>query len=91
MDQEEELRLLFREGFEFTIVSPTIPELKRFEGKVISLDDVEKFKKLGINPAGEGGEYESLVLRTRSRTGPTRNRTQNLANKVYENEGRGRH
>ncbi len=75
MDQEEELRLLFREGFEFTIVNPTIPELKRFEGKKITPADIELFKGLGINPAGEGGEYESLVLRT-----PFENRTDSEPN-----------
>ncbi len=63
MDQEEELKLLFTEGFRFKIVNPSIPELQEFSDRELTPEDIPKLKKLGINVSGEGGEYETVITR----------------------------
>jgi len=68
INQEEYMRMLVRHGFEFIIIRVAAeglgPELL---GKVITEEDVERIIKLskiyGFNPAFEGGEAETLVLK----------------------------
>lgn len=67
MNQELLLRNLLDEGFEFLFSSIAGEGFdKTYLGKVITSSDVDKLveinKKIGINIAGEGGEYESLVV-----------------------------
>ena len=67
MDQEHLMRQLLREDFEFILSSVAAYGLdkswlgKKFDeemlGKLVKLND-----NMGINIAGEGGEFESLVL-----------------------------
>jgi len=66
-DQEEEMRELMREEWEIVLSSIAADGLnEKWLGRVLTLEDVDKLvelnKKLGLNVAGEGGEYESLVL-----------------------------
>ena len=66
-DQEQELRELLALGFSFIFSSVAAEGLdKSWLGRVLTEKDVEKLvvlqKKVGLNPGGEGGEYESLVL-----------------------------
>ncbi len=66
-DQEREMRKLLSAGFEFIFSSVGSMGLnKNWLGKIITHADVDKLavlnKKYGLNIAGEGGEYESLVL-----------------------------
>ncbi|HIH05284.1 TPA: diphthine--ammonia ligase [Candidatus Woesearchaeota archaeon] len=67
MDQEQELRQLLREGFEVIFVSVAAEGLDgSWLGRRITEKDVDRLaalrKKNGLNVAGEGGEYESLVV-----------------------------
>jgi len=67
MDQEQELRNLLKEGFEVILVSVAAEGLdKSWLGRKLTQKDVDRLvalhRKNGINIAGEGGEYESLVL-----------------------------
>ena len=67
MDQELEMRHLLKNNFEVIISSIAAQGLgKEWLGKTITNKDIDKLvklnKKLGINIAGEGGEFESLVL-----------------------------
>lgn len=67
MDQELEMRHLLKNNFSFLMSSIACDGLdKKWLGKVISEDDIDNLvklnKKIGINIAGEGGEFESLVL-----------------------------
>lgn len=66
-DQELELKELLQNNFEFIIVKTAAMGLdERFLGKIITQKEINELislkKKLGINVAGEGGEYESIVL-----------------------------
>lgn len=66
-DQEQELRELLALGFEFILSSVAAEGLnKSWLGRILEEKDVEKLvalqKKVGLNPAFEGGEAESLVL-----------------------------
>ena len=66
-NQEEEMRLLLNEGFKIIFSSIACYGLnKNWLGKVITQEDVNRLvelnKNYGINIAGEGGEFESLVL-----------------------------
>src|SRR3989344_575719 len=66
-DQESLLKELLENNFEFIIVHIAADGLdKSWLGKKIDLEKVKELvklsKKYGLNPAGEGGEYESLVL-----------------------------
>ncbi|HLC46834.1 MAG TPA: diphthine--ammonia ligase [Candidatus Nanoarchaeia archaeon] len=67
IDQEQELRSLLRQGFKIVISSIAAEGLdKGWLGRPLAQEDVDKLvllkKEYGINVAGEGGEYESLVL-----------------------------
>jgi len=67
LSQEKELHELLREGFEFILVKVAALGLnKNWLGKKITKEDVNKLleieKKYKINVAGEGGEFESIVL-----------------------------
>ncbi|MFH2028224.1 MAG: diphthine--ammonia ligase [Nanoarchaeota archaeon] len=66
-NQETYLRELIHNGFKFIITKVMCDGLdKSWLGKEITLEDVDKLveldKKIGINVAGEGGEYESLMV-----------------------------
>jgi asparagine synthase (glutamine-hydrolysing) len=66
-DQEMELKELLQNKFEFIIVKTAALGLDdNILGKIITKKEVGKLielnKKWGINVAGEGGEYESIVL-----------------------------
>lgn len=62
VDQVKVLREV-AEKFEAVIVSVSAEGLdKSFLGRKIDFSLIEKILKLRINPAGEGGEYETLVL-----------------------------
>jgi len=67
MDQAEEMRSLLRDGFEIVFSSVAAYGLdKSWLGRIITEKDVDKLielnKKCKLNIAGEGGEFESLVL-----------------------------
>jgi asparagine synthase (glutamine-hydrolysing) len=67
MDQEKEMRQILDEGFEVVLSSVAAEGLDAsWLGKRLTAKEVDKLvalnKKLGINAAGEGGEFESLVL-----------------------------
>jgi asparagine synthase (glutamine-hydrolysing) len=66
-NQEAELKELLRLGFKFILTSVAALGLnKDWLGKIIDNKRVEELVKLregiGLNVAGEGGEYESFVL-----------------------------
>ncbi len=66
-DQETELKELLKEGFEFVMVRVAADGLsKEWLNRKLGEKEIDELIKLsrkyGINPAGEGGEYESLVL-----------------------------
>ncbi|MBN1923218.1 MAG: diphthine--ammonia ligase [Nanoarchaeota archaeon] len=66
-DQEEEIKELLRNNFKFIMTSVAAYGLnKKWLGKIITEKELEKLVEIkdsiGINIAGEGGEYESLVL-----------------------------
>ena len=68
MNQEEELNLLLKKGFKFCMIKVAAYGLnKEWLGKVITEKEIKELKELQqkylINMAGEGGEYESLVLK----------------------------
>jgi len=65
--QETEMRQLLNEGFEIVLSSIAAEGLdKSWLGRRITQKDVDRLaelnKKIGLNIAGEGGEFESLVL-----------------------------
>jgi len=65
--QEKEMRALLREGFKIILVSIAAEGLDAsWLGREITGHDVDKLVELnkgyGINIAGEGGEFESLVV-----------------------------
>jgi asparagine synthase (glutamine-hydrolysing) len=67
MDQELEMRNLLDEGFEFILSSIGAEGLDRsWLGRSITHQDIDRLleinKKVGMNIAGEGGEFESLVI-----------------------------
>lgn len=67
MDQIDEMKMLLKENFKFIIVSIAAMGLdKSLLGKVITKTDLDYLIRLmdkyKINVAGEGGEYETLVL-----------------------------
>ena len=66
-EQEEEMQELVDNGFEFIFTSIAAYGLnKSWINKIITKEDLDKLNKLkdkiGSNVAGEGGEFESLVL-----------------------------
>ena len=67
MDQETEMRCLISDGFKFIFTSIAAYGLDAsWLGKIITSYEVDKLvelnNKININIAGEGGEFESLVL-----------------------------
>jgi len=67
MDQEEEMREIIDKGFDFIFTSIAADGLdKSWLGRKITKKDIDALskinKKIGLNIAGEGGEFESLVL-----------------------------
>lgn len=67
MDEIEELKEVLKEGIKAIIVSVSAyPLTKDFLGKEIDEAVVRKFiefrEKVGFNPSGEGGEYETFVV-----------------------------
>ncbi len=67
INQEEEMRQLLQEDFSIVLSSIAADGLnKTWLGREITAEDVDKLQqlhaKIGFNVAGEGGEYESLVL-----------------------------
>lgn len=67
MDQQKEVKLLINKGFKFTIIKIAAEGLSTsWLGDLITENHLERLKqlnkKIGFNIAGEGGEYESLVL-----------------------------
>jgi asparagine synthase (glutamine-hydrolysing) len=66
-DQEEEMRELIDENFKIIFSSVAAEGLnEKWVGKIITHKDIDKLvelnNKIGLNIAGEGGEFESLVL-----------------------------
>ncbi|MEM0437747.1 MAG: diphthine--ammonia ligase [Candidatus Micrarchaeia archaeon] len=66
IDQEMHMRRLLKDGFKFVITSVAAEGLgKEWLNRTISEKDIDALVKLnrkyGINIAGEGGEYETLV------------------------------
>jgi diphthine-ammonia ligase len=66
-NQELELREILQSGFKVIMTAVAAEGLdKSWLGRELSGKDVDKLvlleKKMGLNVAGEGGEYESLVL-----------------------------
>jgi asparagine synthase (glutamine-hydrolysing) len=66
-NQEEEMRELLDSNFKIIFSSVAAEGLdQKWIGKLINHDDVDKLvnlnKKIGLNIAGEGGEFESFVL-----------------------------
>jgi len=67
MDQESEMRSLMKEGFKIMFSSVAAHGFdKSWLGRILNEKDVDKLvemnSKVGINIAGEGGEFESLVI-----------------------------
>ncbi|MFP4567348.1 MAG: diphthine--ammonia ligase [Candidatus Woesearchaeota archaeon] len=67
MDQLKELEILDVKKIDFCLVKVAAEGLdKSWLGRVLTKNDFERLKELhrsiGLNPAGEGGEFESLVL-----------------------------
>ncbi|MBN2422275.1 diphthine--ammonia ligase [Candidatus Woesearchaeota archaeon] len=66
-DQEEYMRELLKNGFKFILSSVAAEGLNEtFVGRTITGRDVDYLAELNkqyrLNPAGEGGEFESLVI-----------------------------
>lgn len=66
IDQEKEMRQLLDLGFEFIFSSIAAYGLnKSWVGRIIEEKDIDKLvklnEKIGLNVAGEGGEFESFV------------------------------
>jgi diphthine-ammonia ligase len=66
-DQEEEMREIINSSFKIVLSSTAAEGLdESWLGRVLSIKDVDMLAELnvkkGINIAGEGGEFESLVL-----------------------------
>lgn len=67
INQETEMREILKEGFSFILSSVAAEGLgKRLLGRPITSEDIDYLskinEKIGINIAGEGGEFESLVI-----------------------------
>ncbi len=67
IDQEKEMRALVEEGFKIIFTKIAAYGLdKSWLGRIITDKDIDKLvelnKKIGLNIAGEGGEFESLVI-----------------------------
>ena len=67
MDQEKEMREILNSGFRFIITKIAAEGLdKSWLGREITEKDIDKLvelnRKFGFNIAGEGGEYETLMI-----------------------------
>jgi asparagine synthase (glutamine-hydrolysing) len=67
MDQEKEMREILDNGFKFIITKIAAEGLdKKWLGKEINSRDIDELvelnEKVGLNIAGEGGEFESLMI-----------------------------
>ncbi|MBU0666360.1 MAG: diphthine--ammonia ligase [Nanoarchaeota archaeon] len=67
INQETEMKELVREGFEFIMTKIAAEGLdKSWLNKLVDIKMIEKLvslkEKIGLNVAGEGGEFETLVL-----------------------------
>ena len=64
IDQEQEMREIIDAGFQFMMSKVAAEGLdKSWVGRIITHEDVDTLKKkLRLNIAGEGGEFETLVL-----------------------------
>jgi diphthine-ammonia ligase len=67
IDQEQEMRDLIKKGFRFVLVRISADGLsKEWLGKVITNKDIDKLvklnEKIGFNIAGEGGEFETVMV-----------------------------
>ena len=67
MEQDVEMRHIINLGFEVVLSSIAAEGLdKSWLGRKLTINDVDKLivlnKKVGLNIAGEGGEFESLVV-----------------------------
>jgi len=67
MEQKKEMKEIIENGFEIIFCSVAAEGLdEKWIGRKITNEDINKLielnKKVGINIAGEGGEFESLVL-----------------------------
>ncbi|MBD3249239.1 diphthine--ammonia ligase [Candidatus Woesearchaeota archaeon] len=67
INQETEMREIIDNGFKFIIVKVMADGLdKSWLGRVITDEDVDRLveldSKMGFNVAGEGGEYETLMI-----------------------------
>ena len=67
MDQEYEMRDIIKKGFTIVLSSVAAYGLdKSWLGRELNLKDIDKLvelkNKYGLNVAGEGGEFESLVI-----------------------------
>jgi len=67
INQETEMREIIDSGFEFILTAVAAEGLdKTWLGRIITHKDINRLaklnKKIGLNIAGEGGEFESLVL-----------------------------
>ena len=67
MNQETEMREILANGFKFILTKVACYGLdKSWLGRVITEKDIDKLvelnKKLKLNIAGEGGEFETLVI-----------------------------
>lgn len=66
MDQEQEMRSILKDGFKFVITKVAAEGFSKKWFKIIENKDVDELvklnKKLGINIAGEGGEFETLMV-----------------------------
>lgn len=87
VDQEVYVRELIERGFKFVMTKVMAEGLdKNWLGKEISLADVDKLKKLhdkiGFHIAGEGGEYESLMI-----DGPIFEKKINIVESEIKEEG----
>ncbi len=66
-DQEKEMRQLLALGFRFIFSSVAAYGLNsKWVGHIITENDIERLvklkEKIGLNVAGEGGEFESFVI-----------------------------
>jgi len=67
IDQEKEMRQLLALGFRFIFSSVAAYGLNsKWVGRIITENDIDRLvklnEKIGLNVAGEGGEFESFVV-----------------------------
>ena len=68
MNEETLIREMIDSGFEFLITEICVEGIERWKNKIIGKKDLEEFikdlKKARANVIGEGGEYESFVVKS---------------------------